>query len=853
MPTTPSDLLLLHIYRKTGSPHCPSDRDLLRQFAAGQDEASFAELVQRHGAMVHRTARRLLHNVHDADDVFQAAFIILARKAAAPGWQPSVGPWLYQVAYRLARAARRVAARRRVREAGCVARPAADPLAELSVREAQAVVDAELMRLPERLRGPLVLCTLEGATRDEAARQLGVPPGTVARRLLQGRALLQARLARRGLGLSAALLTTGLTAAAAPLAAPAALVVATARAGALVARGLSAAGLVSTQAVALAGALARVTVLARWMSAAALLVLLAGTVAAIGLAVEDTPVAPNGQAAPPAPLAALPLQQPKDKAGAVPSVKVTAGPVIDCTTLAPTKDGKQGVYGWQVQLVHFSPDGKAVFIHTEYDGRVWNTATGTPISPPIRTGFGPQTVAFCAKGKSLLCAGHGCMQIVDAVSGKPAFDLADAKAFPGLARSKDNRFFGDISGAAANSAGFLVVVGNTPAKEAEVFNTVRGHMLSECPVTGTLGAVAINPAGTVAACASLRNDTKGDVYLWSVLNGEPVAKPLPHPKQVYALAFSPNGKLLLTVSGGITLVRGGITCAGEIRLWDVQTGKQVGQVWDNAEPVEQLAFGPDGKEVLAVVQGNAITWQVETGKQRHTFAPPAPDTVKAAVWSYDGKWVLTGGGEPPTAKGRSGSLRIWDAATGQALCDPVAHPDNVLCLAAASDGRTVISGASDGKARLWQLEPAWKVLACATSPDTYITFAFDPPPDKEKKPLHGQVFRSSGEWFAAIRSGAAAKSEVHAEQAVAKLLKVERIDWQREMLLRIVMGPTPRGARYEIKIDSLQADAKTLTVTYHLVRTEEVEHSIAGWDSPQALVLVPRFAGQVVFAESAKK
>ena len=189
------------------------------------------------------------------------------------------------------------------------------------------------------------------------------------------------------------------------------------------------------------------------------------------------------------------------------------------------------------------------------------------------------------------------------------------------------------------------------------------------------------------------------VYLWDVMNGEEVVPPLAHDYEVYALAFSPDGKQLLTVSGGVQLARGPGPCRGDMRLWDVYSGKQVGKAWENTEPLEQLAWRPDGKEVLALVRGKAVTWDTATGKQSHILETPAPESIHAAVWSHDGQWVLTADGAV-----QKGSLRIWETSTGKELCDPVAHPHIVNCLAAAADGRTVVTGSWDGKARLWQVE-----------------------------------------------------------------------------------------------------------------------------------------------------
>ncbi|AWM36288.1 ECF RNA polymerase sigma factor SigE [Gemmata obscuriglobus] len=179
----------------------PTDAELLARFAADRDEAAFAELVVRHGRLVRGTARRCLGDVHATEDVCQATFLVLAQKAAAGPWGPTVGPWLHATAVRLARkAAPRIP----------VAEPTDGPVSEPDPHTAAAwneicwALDEELSALPESVRGPLVLCYLQGHTRDAAAAALGYSLAMLKRRLERGRNLLRDRLARRGISLPAA-------------------------------------------------------------------------------------------------------------------------------------------------------------------------------------------------------------------------------------------------------------------------------------------------------------------------------------------------------------------------------------------------------------------------------------------------------------------------------------------------------------------------------------------------------------------------------------------------------------------------------------------------------------------------
>jgi RNA polymerase sigma factor (sigma-70 family) len=155
------------------------DRELLRRFARQHDEDAFAVLVRRHGPMVWHVCARVLGNSPDAEDAFQAVFLILLRKAPSRHWHDSVGNWLYLVAYRAAVRARAAAARRGRHEGRAAVRSPAAPLDDLAGRELEEVLDQELARLPEKYRLPLVFCCLEGTSREQAARQLGWPLGTL--------------------------------------------------------------------------------------------------------------------------------------------------------------------------------------------------------------------------------------------------------------------------------------------------------------------------------------------------------------------------------------------------------------------------------------------------------------------------------------------------------------------------------------------------------------------------------------------------------------------------------------------------------------------------------------------------
>ena len=202
-------ILVRRLRRATepGGDAALSDAQLLERFVARRDDAAFELLVWRHGTMVLNLCRRLLGHDQDAEDAFQATFLVLARKAATIGKRRACASWLYKVAYRVALAARAEAAGRAARERRCPDDlPAAQASDDVVWRDLRPVLDEEVSRLPEKYRAVFVLCCLEGRTGAEAAEQLRCPEGTVLSRLSRARERLRRRLTRRGVCLSAGLL-----------------------------------------------------------------------------------------------------------------------------------------------------------------------------------------------------------------------------------------------------------------------------------------------------------------------------------------------------------------------------------------------------------------------------------------------------------------------------------------------------------------------------------------------------------------------------------------------------------------------------------------------------------------------
>lgn len=252
-----------------------SDRELLERFAHDKDQAAFAALVERHGGMVLAVCRRVLGHVQDAEDACQAALLVLARKATSIRKHDSLPGWLHRVAYNVATDLRRDIARRRGREEPASDVPSAKITEDVAWRDVRTALDEELQRLPERYRLPILLCYLEGKTRDEAAQELGWSLGTVKGRLERGRERLQSRLVRRGLSLSAALFGAGIGENLVSAAMPPMLAVSTAKAAVLLAHGKPASGLIATSVANLAEGAVRIMWMTQLKAAAALLLAIA--------------------------------------------------------------------------------------------------------------------------------------------------------------------------------------------------------------------------------------------------------------------------------------------------------------------------------------------------------------------------------------------------------------------------------------------------------------------------------------------------------------------------------------------------------------------------------------------------
>ena len=272
-----------------------SDAELLERFVAGRDEAAeaaFAALVERHGVMVLGVCRRVLGNRDEAEDAFQATFLVLARKAAAIARREQLASWLHGVARRAALDARARASRRKAMEKRLGAMLPVEPTDQTMASELRTILDEELARLPERHRAAILLCELEGLSRREAAARLGISEGTLSSRLTRAKSRLRDCLIRRGFTLSAAALAAVLNQDARAVILPPLLVDSTIRVATLVAAGSSLAGVVSTSVATLTEGVLKAMLLAKIKFAVLGLVTLAVVSTSVGVLAQDGPDRP---------------------------------------------------------------------------------------------------------------------------------------------------------------------------------------------------------------------------------------------------------------------------------------------------------------------------------------------------------------------------------------------------------------------------------------------------------------------------------------------------------------------------------------------------------------------------------
>jgi RNA polymerase sigma factor (sigma-70 family) len=654
------------------------DRVLLHQFARRRDEPVFMALVARHGPLVWKVCRQVLGHEQDAEDAFQATFLVLARKAHRIKKPEALAGWLHGVAMRIARKVRSREAKRRKRDRE-PHRLASLPLpAENALEEMQAVLHEELDRLPKNYRLPLVLCYLEGRTRDEAAETLGWSPGAVKGRLERGRELLRQRLKQRGFQLSAALLSMGIATSAGGTV-PAFLCVATVRAAMAFATPLAAAkSAMAAPAVLLAEGALKAMLLTRWKIMLVIFLCMslasagAGMWSGLGPCTASTgfkdehagPMPPTAEAqkgrtdlhGDPLPPGAL------TRLG---TIRFRHGDTMSLKGLVFLPDGK---------TLLTATNGHEIFFWERGTGRLLRTLRTDPISIGSFT-MTPDAKLFAVAGlypREGNQVGKSEIRVFAFPSGQTVQTFARApwEAGQNVALSPDGKLLFSF-----DAKGVLRI--EEIASGTELFQ----HKFPR----DILPDFALSPDGKWLALASGPNTHK--LFLWNWQDGvEPRSLPIPWYGARW-LSFSPDNKWLATVGD----VNQGL------RVWDVKSGKLLYQRDCPERDFHYFGkpvFSPDGASLMVSLNsrdgtggGKVQFFDPTTGRSLGLVAGLACRAV-----SPDSRYAVMGAGR---------GLRFWDLKTRKEIqADEEAHYGAPTHIVATAQGLLVTVG-DDNTVHLW--------------------------------------------------------------------------------------------------------------------------------------------------------
>jgi RNA polymerase sigma factor (sigma-70 family) len=698
-----------------------TDSQLLERFVSRRDESAFGVLMQRHGRLAWSVCRNILHREQDAEDAFQATFLVLARRAASIRKGESVGSWLYGVAHRVAMKAKKTAAKRWRYERDATTKKREATSSELALRELQAVLHEELERLPEKYRTPFVLCCLEGRSRKEVADELGWKEGTVSSRIAQARQQLQRRLARRGLALSAILCATAVV----PNAASAALVAKTIREVFMFLGGRGEA--VSTPAAALAEGVMKAMALSKLKIGTVLVLGMTMIAAGAGLsanqAFQGQPQAtPSIEPQRPAVAAA---EKPADftrrlaartdlhgdflPEGAIlrlGSARLRHGGAIRASALSP--DGKMlatagdhSVIVWNLDTgkarhrfrcdrgstfcgpgLTFSPDGRLLgYARNDFFACVWDLETGKEMrrfDRRFEDGLGKFWGACCQcanEGKEFVLASREAIETWNVQSGTQTTSVAVNMA---ALLSPDGKTYLRIEG-----KGVVILGDARTGKEGTRLEVAAKH-------DGIENGLAFSPDGKTLAIVhdgqeiQLRATTGGKV-LASFSLPDSAQRKIPGNEQYweYRVTFSTDGKtLLLGTSGGL------------IHRWDLTAGKEQPPLSKHHCAVAGMHTLPDVRTLVSTGADGVIRrWDLKTG--REDAEPDSYEGRSNAAYSLDGRFVVIG-----DTRGR---IDLWDARSGKLVRTLQREGAAVAYLAFAPNGKLVATAERSGTVRLWQM------------------------------------------------------------------------------------------------------------------------------------------------------
>jgi RNA polymerase sigma factor (sigma-70 family) len=708
MPPGQLQPVIRQIRRLAGDPLAESDDAfLLDQFAARRDERAFEALVRRHGRLVREVCRHVLSSEEDAEDAFQATFLVLARKAGAIRKRQSLASWLHGVALRASWNARKSAMRQRQRATAVAAgqkpgfseKPGfyvEQPVTEAALREVQAILDEEVQRLPEKLRAPFVLCCLEAKSKAEAARVLSWKEGTVSGRLAQARERLRDRLTRRGVSLSAALCALAVTGEA--TAALTAAVTATTQAAIrFLASGCegSSAILASHALQGMAGGKIKAMILV-------MLSLLAASAISYQLpAVGGRPKDEVKQRAD-EPKA----ESPKPKAD-LHGDSLPAGAVarLGIRRLCGPMDPMWAAY---------SPDGRKLATQSFYGVTVWDAVTGMLLVERMDYRVVVNGVVVNGIGWQADGTGVAIVRLPDASYFVSAFtDSAEKLPTPPRAAEPPGRPGPDGLHplALSTDATRLAVVQNPDGEQftIDILPAMLGRTVASLKPERTLGPFP-------GPCREIRYTAGGLVYLtgpwkdkgdWSIALIDPeknvVTKTTSIPPPAYCVW---RHMLSLSVDARFAAIptrakRATNEHEGTIRVWDLAAGKELWKL-----PFPQCGYGighaftPDGKRLITSTDKTFFqVWDLATGKETAKSPPPGgafPEREASAVAiSPDGKRFATAR--------RDGRVDFWDTATGKAINPLATHRGVIDAVAVSPDGKLAATLGHDHSVRVWEL------------------------------------------------------------------------------------------------------------------------------------------------------